>query len=387
MRVLFLSSQAMFRDTRFGGAKRLYYLARELDARVDLSVITLDTCAEIGKGPVPPSEFKRELFLPMEFPSGFAERLPFFADTCKTIRRHREAVRAFAGTRPYDAVLVAFPGALRFLTEGLLPPARRVVYLEDDLLWEQSRARLRALPFSLRWLHLALRHAQLRLFYRRALRRASAFVTISAEEEALALRRFPRLEPHRVGYGVPLEEYPLLPPPERLESLGFIGNYRHGPNLDAARWLIRELFPDVQAKIPEARLVLCGANMPEALQAEARANPAIDLRGEVKDLAEFYGRIGVFVNAVREGRGLRTKAVEAAAYGRPVVSTPLGSEGLDALNAGTFENGAELAESVRGLCAPGAWERASRRARASVEAEFSTWRAGERLLRALSCSG
>ena len=45
----------------------------------------------------------------------------------------------------------------------------------------------------------------------------------------------------------------------------------------------------------------------------------------------FYSKINVFINPIISGKGIRTKVVEAAAHGRPVVTTRLGAEGFDDL--------------------------------------------------------
>jgi glycosyltransferase involved in cell wall biosynthesis len=167
--------------------------------------------------------------------------------------------------------------------------------------------------------------------------------------------------------------------------LGFIGNYRHTPNLDAARWLTETLFPAVRARVPAARLVLCGAGFPDALRASFASDPGVEILEELRDLSDFYARISVFVNPIREGRGLRTKVVEAAAYGRAVLSTRLGAEGLEALEIGLFETAEELARAVSGLDAE-TTRGIERRNREKVEALFSLEAAGARLLGILAAA-
>ncbi len=56
----------------------------------------------------------------------------------------------------------------------------------------------------------------------------------------------------------------------------------------------------------------------------------IELRGFVEDVREPLGRYAVFVCPILSGSGMRVKLLEAFAAGIPVVSTPLGAEGLAA---------------------------------------------------------
>jgi len=69
----------------------------------------------------------------------------------------------------------------------------------------------------------------------------------------------------------------------------------------------------------------------EDVKARLCAQPGHPRVGDVEDLTQFYGSIGIFINPLRQGRGLRTKVVEAAAFGRRFLSTAFGAEGLEEL--------------------------------------------------------
>ncbi|HEX2613573.1 MAG TPA: glycosyltransferase family 4 protein, partial [Fibrobacteria bacterium] len=109
-------------------------------------------------------------------------------------------------------------------------------------------------------------------------------------------------------------------------------------------------------------------------------NPAIRLLENIPDVSRFYADITVFVNAVREGRGLRTKVVEAAAFGRPIVSTPLGAEGLESFRMPIFNDVESLAQGLRTLEDVGEWRKAAHHNRSIVEAGFSVRSIGTSLM-------
>ena len=94
----------------------------------------------------------------------------------------------------------------------------------------------------------------------------------------------------------------------------------------------------------------------------------------------------MFVNAVRTGRGLRTKVIEAAAFGRPILSTPLGAEGLEGIALGLFETGEELADLLPSISDREAATRAVIQNREVVERDFSMNTVGNKLLALLSAS-
>ena len=117
-----------------------------------------------------------------------------------------------------------------------------------------------------------------------------------------------------------------------------------------------------------------------------RSDPAVRFIEDVPRLEDFYREVGVFINPVRSGRGLRTKLIEAAAYGRPVLSTALGAEGLDGLGITLAEAPAAMLAGFRALLEPDRWQRAVETGRRAVEAKFSLSAVGRELLGILSCS-
>jgi glycosyltransferase involved in cell wall biosynthesis len=85
----------------------------------------------------------------------------------------------------------------------------------------------------------------------------------------------------------------------------------------------------VLADEPTARLSVAGAGLP----ASVRARPlpeGVELLGEVEDLRTAYWSHRLLVAPLRAGSGTRLKILEAFAAGLPVVTTPLGAEGIEA---------------------------------------------------------
>jgi glycosyltransferase involved in cell wall biosynthesis len=58
--------------------------------------------------------------------------------------------------------------------------------------------------------------------------------------------------------------------------------------------------------------------------------PEVRLVGAVPDVAPVYRDAHAVVVPIRSGGGTRIKVLEAFSYGRPVVSTPVGIEGIEA---------------------------------------------------------
>jgi glycosyltransferase involved in cell wall biosynthesis len=115
-----------------------------------------------------------------------------------------------------------------------------------------------------------------------------------------------------------------------------VANYGYGPNADGARWLIRDAWPLIVTRWPNARLVLAGAGAPRDLQCAAAAATGVEYRQYVDDLEPLYDEAAVVAVPVRVGGGTRLKVVDAWRHGKAVVSTSKGVEGLPAADRCTI---------------------------------------------------
>ncbi len=136
-----------------------------------------------------------------------------------------------------------------------------------------------------------------------------------------------------VPNGLPIPAEPAPPAPD--PTLLYLGTYGYQPNCDAADRLIRQIWPLVRAQLPEARLLIAGKG-PERIASFRSAPPGVTFTGFVDDLDQLYAASRVVACPITVGGGTRLKLVEAASYGRPMVSTQIGAEGLE------FEDGREI---------------------------------------------
>jgi glycosyltransferase involved in cell wall biosynthesis len=127
---------------------------------------------------------------------------------------------------------------------------------------------------------------------------------------------------------------PRYEPPASPTFL-FLGTYSYGPNVAAADYLVTAIWPLIRHELPEARLIIAGER-PENLQCFHERHAGVEIRGFVADLDRLYREVRVVCCPVRAGSGTRVKIIEAAAYGKAIVSTSLGAEGL------AFADGEEI---------------------------------------------
>ena len=153
----------------------------------------------------------------------------------------------------------------------------------------------------------------------------------------------------------------------------FVGSFRHDPNRVALDWFVRHSLPAILKREPRARLVIAGSEPPPShAYADYEAN--LEMLGYVQDIREPLARYAVFVCPILSGSGVRVKLLEAFAAGIPVVSTPIGAEGLAMKDGDICALASDPAQFAAGVLAlfkdPDAGEQMAVRARAEVEANW-----------------
>jgi glycosyltransferase involved in cell wall biosynthesis len=110
-----------------------------------------------------------------------------------------------------------------------------------------------------------------------------------------------------------------------------LGTLHYPPNADGIRWFMNEVFPLIQAQVPEVTLTIIGKNPPKDFLDRASHEPqSIRITGYVPDLTPYLDKAALMVVPVRAGGGMRVRILEAFARAIPVVTTTIGLEGIDA---------------------------------------------------------
>jgi len=113
----------------------------------------------------------------------------------------------------------------------------------------------------------------------------------------------------------------------------FFGGFNHYPNISAAKNIVNNILPIVRESIPDAKLILAGANAPDDIETLGLM-PGVDYRGFIEEdqLAALYQESFLSVAPLLAGAGIKGKICEAIVYRTPVVTNAIGNEGIDMLN-------------------------------------------------------
>jgi sugar transferase (PEP-CTERM/EpsH1 system associated) len=184
------------------------------------------------------------------------------------------------------------------------------------------------------------------------------------------------LESYRTGAatdwfpnGVDAEYFRPGTEPYDRDTLCFVGRMDYYPNVECMTRFCDEVLPRIQARRPQAKLLVVGAD-PAPAAKKLGARRGVSVTGSVPDVRPYLWRSALAVAPLNIARGTQNKILEAMACGIPVVASEVAARGVDAAAPDHFlvSGGAEecAAAVLRILEDPDERERLARAGREQV---------------------
>jgi glycosyltransferase involved in cell wall biosynthesis len=314
-----------------GGSNHEFELLRALSARHEVEVITSFADAALPGLDVEVSIVDFPMRLPpttrLQTTLALARaREPLIA---WTMRDRIPALAAEIKRRGNVDLTHVMMGEIAPVLDGVRGPSSLLLF---DSYTRHSEALLAIEDISRRRLRWRIERHQARAFERRWYQKATALATVSSDDADLLRNMLDRpvdVIPNPIGDDFFAE-------PERPRSASgvlFVGSMGYPPNGDALRWFMRDIWPRVTERRPDAtfRAVGRGSDAPDAVAA-LRGVLGDRLVLDVPDVRPYYWEAAVTVAPVRLGAGLRNKVIHAMACGSPVVSTSIAAEGTETVH-------------------------------------------------------
>jgi glycosyltransferase involved in cell wall biosynthesis len=204
--------------------------------------------------------------------------------------------------------------------------------------------------------YLALQNKRLKKFELKVLATVDAIVPITEVDK----KGFKRLGFKKPLYacitGVDVNEYQLRQnTPVKPNTIFYFGSMDWLPNQEAVMWFLDHCWPQIHKTVPEARFVIAGRGMPPELLHLSKPNVLVI--ENVSDGKAFFHQHQLMIVPLLSGSGLRIKIIEGMAYGKAIVSTSVGAEGInytDKKDILIADTPATFIDAVTGLLKDGA---------------------------------
>ncbi|MCX6281089.1 MAG: glycosyltransferase family 4 protein [Bacteroidetes bacterium] len=130
-----------------------------------------------------------------------------------------------------------------------------------------------------------------------------------------------------IPFGINPADYHVKEKVNRHPTIFIIGAMNWIPNQEGVRWFLENVWIDLYKRYPSLKFHIAGREMPEWMKKLSLENIVVE--GEVDDAAGFYAANDIMIVPLFSGSGIRIKIIEAMAYGKTVISTSLGAEGIE----------------------------------------------------------
>ncbi|HVU05893.1 MAG TPA: glycosyltransferase [Polyangiaceae bacterium] len=360
MNILFLSPY-LSSPPRSGGQRRIHGLARELARRHSVSFLAF---ADVHG---PRHELEESVRATKEY-AETVETVPNPLWGAPGLRKRILQARAMGGLHTFEHIVSTLP-AMQSALDRLLSGGRfdvlqvefpyqaaydfsaggartRLCLDEHNLEYDVLRRTAETDVGAVRRAYSMLTWRKLWLEERRAWRRFDGTVVTSVRDEELLRKDVPGARTAMVPNGVDVDTF--VPTPNEAvdrNTVLFLGAINYYPNTDGLLFFLREAWPALKAARPGVKLKIVGPKPPPVIS--GWRDPDVEVTGFVDDVRPHIARAGAMLVPLRIGGGTRLKVLEAMAFGKPVVSTTLGAEGIDV----THEKDILIADDGRAFAA------------------------------------
>ncbi len=202
----------------------------------------------------------------------------------------------------------------------------RIVYRAHNIeheIWERTAA----ISKGMRKIYLHILSRRIKIFEKELINKYDLLVPIT-ERDRIILDNMGNIKPTHVSpTGIDTKQ--LIPHAKNLEypSVFHIGSLEWAPNQEGLLWFVEKCWPKLHSKFPKLKFYIAGRQAPDWLIRRLDA-PNIVYMGEVEDAYQFMNSKAVMVVPLFSGSGMRIKIIEGMALGKPIVTTPIGTEGI-----------------------------------------------------------
>jgi glycosyltransferase involved in cell wall biosynthesis len=289
----------------------------------------------------------------------------------------QQAVASQLDGKKFDVAVCDFLSASRNFPQNLAIPTVLFQHNVESALWRRM-ASTESNP--LKQLAYRLETGKMSSYERSALGRFHHVIAVSEHDRQQMLGMDPGSAITVVPTGVDTQKYGAVPhasanPPRIV----FTGSMDWEPNIDAVIYFVKAIFPRVCAEFPSAVFQIVGRNPHPRVQ--NLASRSIVVTGTVPSVGEYLREATLVVVPLRIGGGTRLKIFEAMAMGKAVISTSIGTEGLDVKSGHDVilaDDETSFADAIKLLLQDSALRRRYEEAAARLAAQYDWSNIGQR---------
>lgn len=136
-----------------------------------------------------------------------------------------------------------------------------------------------------------------------------------------------KLPAHVVPTGIDSADYKITNN-NNWPGIFHIGALDWIPNQEGLLWFLNKVWPLIRKNHPNLEFIIAGRNAPANFLAKIKQDGAVYV-GEVEDAIDFMNENSIMIVPLLSGSGMRIKIIEGMALGKVIITTSIGTEGIE----------------------------------------------------------
>lgn len=156
---------------------------------------------------------------------------------------------------------------------------------------------------------------------------SDAIVAITSEDQKIIQSHTEK--PTQVSLtGIDINQYEMINNENVVQnSIFHFGSMDWIPNQEAVDWFLENCWNRILEFDPNCTFVIAGKNIPNRYRKGQYKN--VHVIENVEKAIDIYQKFNIMIVPLLSGSGLRIKLIEGMSYGKPIVTTSIGAEGIN----------------------------------------------------------
>jgi glycosyltransferase involved in cell wall biosynthesis len=175
--------------------------------------------------------------------------------------------------------------------------------------------------------YLNIQTKRLKKFEESIFKNVDAITAVTEQDKQFILSLFPDKPIVVTPNGLDMQNFEIISfEQQKLNTIFYLGSLDWIPNQQGVVWFLKNVWQKVLERKNDVQLIVAGKKIPQWLKDFQVKN--VRFYSDVPDTKELYHQYAITIVPLFAGSGIRVRIIEGMAYGKCIVSTRVGAEGI-----------------------------------------------------------